>query len=430
MAESGQQQAGGRRWLAGAALMAAACGVAAGWFMLAEPRVQLPGFPSPSQVRSHSRNAGSAEGHTDSGSAPTVAALPPAAQRPPAGMDTPAADGAMAGGDESMACLAAARVPDDLPQVLGRLLRPDSEEDERDRGLQRLRSWADTDPKAAAAWLDGQPALAGRGEAVEQVASAWAGQALEEAGRWAGQLPTAEERQRALQAVVYEGAGSHPTVAMTLAIQGLPAGTGRDALLLHATAQWASAEPAEALAWARQLSDTALRDPIIATVATEWSERDPVAGATLAIEQLPAGRLQNDALVSIVERWVQVDPRAAAGWVATGLPEGELRATAMTELIKIWAEQDVEAAGQWLADLKAGPLRETALTAYACKLLPHAAVIAAELSVPQADPKARDTLAVVAVEEWLKGHTLAAETWDGRSPLTPGSKEQLLMALQ
>lgn len=429
MAHPIKQQGGGRRWRVGTVLTVAACGVAGWWFTLATLRPEPSRVDSPCRVTPASRNEGSARGPADAISDAPPVGVPPAAQRVIAASPARADGGSSVGDDEAKAPLAATIDPDDLPAVLGYLLRPDSVAEERDRGLQRLRSWADTAPRVAAEWLDRQPALAGRAEAVEQVATAWGGQDLEEASRWAGQLPTEEERQRALQAVVYEGARSHPTLAMTLAIEGLPAGAERDGFLRHATAQWASAEPAEALAWAQQLSGAALRDPIIATVATEWSERDPLAGATLAVEQLPAGRLQNDTIVSIVERWVQVNPRAVADWVATGFPDGELRTTAATEMVKIWAEQDMEEVVQWLAELEAGPLRETALTAYACKLLPHAVVIAAELTRSLADPKAQDDLALVVVDEWLKMQTLAAGTSIDGSPPALDRKERLLMAL-
>lgn len=416
MAESSQQQTGSRRWLASTAVMLVACGVAAWWLSSATPQVESARLDSPNRPGVRSRNA--------SPSLPAVV-VPTVVQRLLAEIAAPVAEGSGAGDEAAVTRLAGALAPDDGPEGLGYLLRPDGLAAERDWGVQLLRRWAEACPTAAAAWLDGQPDLAGRDEAVDQVATAWAGQDLEAASRWAGQLPAAE-RQRVLTAVLYEGAGNEPTLAMTLAIRGLPACPERDELLRYAAAQWASAEPAAAWAWAGQLTDPSLRDPIVATVAMEWSESDPVAGATLAVEQLPAGRLQNDALVSIVERWVQVDPRAASDWVATGFPEGELRGTAATELMKIWAERDMMQAGNWLAELEPGPLADAALDAYVRKLLLYAPGIAADLTEWVTDRTAREGLAAAVMDEWMKRDAPLARAWVSSSTLSVSLKDQLL----
>jgi hypothetical protein len=71
---------------------------------------------------------------------------------------------------------------------------------------------------------------------------------------------------------------------------------------------------------------------VLAGEAVSWAEQNPEAAATLAVDQLPAGRLQEDTVVSIVQRWAQSDTVAAATWVAQ-FPEGSLRKTAVENLV-------------------------------------------------------------------------------------------------
>jgi hypothetical protein len=287
-------------------------------------------------------------------------------------------DGVNVGDDERVAKWVAQLRPDDLAQLLAYLLRSGGATDERQSGLGLLRHWAGIDPQAAATWLGSQPDLADRKTAVEQVATAWAENELEVALAWARQLSAGPEREAALLAVLYEGSQVEPQPAISFAMRELPAGAERDGLLKYAVAQWAAAEPVAAWSWAQKLDVGDLRDRIVGIVATEWSESDPVAGATLAVKELPVGRLQDDAIVSIVERWVQMDPQSVVKWVTTGLPAGPLQQTAATEMVKVWAQQAPEEVAEWLADLPAGMIRDAALTAGVAEAPPEEFVRAAE----------------------------------------------------
>ena len=95
--------------------------------------------------------------------------------------------------------------------------------------------------------------------------------------------------------------------------------------------EWAVQDPVAAADWARRIPGESLRATVLAGIATVWSDRDPVGGATLAAKELPAGRLQADTVVSIVQRWAQRAPDDAAGWVLQ-FPEGKLRDAAMESL--------------------------------------------------------------------------------------------------
>jgi hypothetical protein len=76
---------------------------------------------------------------------------------------------------------------------------------------------------------------------------------------------------------------------------------------------------------------------MLAGAATTWGDRDPVAAATVVIQELPSGRAQDDALVGIAQRWAEQDPENSARWVGQ-FPAGELRDAASDSVVAIWSQ--------------------------------------------------------------------------------------------
>jgi hypothetical protein len=95
--------------------------------------------------------------------------------------------------------------------------------------------------------------------------------------------------------------------------------------------EWAVTEPVAAADWAGRISSLPLRATSLAGIAIVWSEQDPAAAAAMAVQELPAGRLQADTIVSIVQRWGRQAREDAAAWVDQ-FPEGDLRDAAMESL--------------------------------------------------------------------------------------------------
>jgi hypothetical protein len=99
-----------------------------------------------------------------------------------------------------------------------------------------------------------------------------------------------------------------------------------------------------------QMSDGAVRDKAISSLASVWAEKDP--GAALEwIGQLPPGPARNDSLARTAEVWAGKDAAAAAAW-AKGVPEGLLPPQAYASIMDT-LKKDPAAAYRWLNELPA-----------------------------------------------------------------------------
>jgi hypothetical protein len=252
-----------------------------------------------------------------------------------------------------------------------------------------IRRWAGNDARSAAQWVEQMPAGRARQEALRGVAIVWANKELDNAIQWVRQWPEEEERQSVLKSVAYEAARTEPEKALDLAAVDIePTLPGRDELVRYAAMQWASKDPESALTWGLQISDGALREQVMACIATALAETDPVAASTLALAAVSTGRLQDDAVMGIVQRWVQKEPEMTAAWVEQ-FPDGSLKQTALENVVKLWADRDAEQVAEWLNNLSSGWTRDTAVAAFAGWLTPASPETAARWaeSVKQGDAR-------------------------------------------
>lgn len=194
-----------------------------------------------------------------------------------------------------------------------------------------LRRWTESDGHAAAAWAEQLPAGPARDAAISGVAIEWANASLADATAWTKTLGDEAERNATMLSVANEAVRAEPVEALRLAM-ALPDTLQRDELIRRAAMEWAAQDAQGAVAWAEQISDETLRAKVLAGETVSWAEQNPEAAATLAVEQLPAGRLQNDAVVSIIQRWAQQQPETAAAWVEQ-FPNGPLRDAAEENLL-------------------------------------------------------------------------------------------------
>lgn len=247
-----------------------------------------------------------------------------------------------------------------LPTLLDRLAR-DNRAESRQLSLRLIRRWAETDPRAAAAWVSQLPSRPLYPEAVNQIAIAWANQDLPGVLDWLSGLPEGAVKKAAILSVSYEASRTDAASALDLAAS-LAASPERDDFLVFGISQWASADPGNAVLWAQQVADP-LRQRLLASAAISLAERDGAAAAELVATQLPPGDAQDRAAVAVAQRWVQKSPEAAASWVSQ-FPDGPTRSNATENLVGIWALQDSQAANRWVNALPQGPLRTAALVAY------------------------------------------------------------------
>jgi hypothetical protein len=219
-------------------------------------------------------------------------------------------------------------------------------------GARLMRRWAEVDPQAASAWAVVLPEGPFRSTVLDQASIAWAEINWADAADWARQLPDGTERDRVMRVVAEETVRSEPVEALRLAMESAPSAE-RDDLIRHAAMEWAGLDAASAEQWARQIDDTNLRSQVLAVIAVALADQDARAAATLAVSDLPTGRVQEDAIVSILNRWVQVDADAAASWVIQ-FPPGQLKQDAIASVVAIWSLDDFSRAHEWLDTVTRG----------------------------------------------------------------------------
>src|SRR6185369_1768428 len=175
-----------------------------------------------------------------------------------------------------------ARVSQDkIPVVLSDLQGVPPTELTRELSARLLRRWAEVTPRLAAVWATGLPQGATRKAAVEQVMITWANQDLAVTIEWFQTLPEDDRQQSATLSLAYEAARAEPLVALDL-VSALPPTRERDDLLVYAVSQWAATDEATSEAWATQVTDTSLRQRLVAAVSVASAERDGTTAATLA----------------------------------------------------------------------------------------------------------------------------------------------------
>lgn len=254
----------------------------------------------------------------------------------------------------------------DVAHLLNELARGELTAERFEFSRQLVRRWGEHDPDAAATWAAGLPDGDFAQSMVSQAAIAWANADLTAASGWARTLPDGSSRTTALSGIGFEAVRTAPIEALRIASEMTP-GRDRNHLALQGAREWAASEPQAAMDWVGSMMDSPLREQLLATIAADYAERDPVDAAQLALEALPPGRAQNNAIVGIVQRWVQTDPEPAAAWVSQ-IPESALRRDAAQNLVAIWGRQDLAAVGHWLNEQPAGPARDTAVSTYVSQL--------------------------------------------------------------
>lgn len=248
--------------------------------------------------------------------------------------------------------VALADIPNLLTELGGIKRNLDQPELINDISLRLVRRWARHDAAAASVWAEQLPAGSLRQDAMTGVAVEWANTSLGEAVAWGRQLSEAAERQTVLFSVANEAVRLDPVVALHLATE-LPADTRSTDLIQRSAREWATADGEQAVTWARQIKDGDLRNQVLASMAVAISENDPVAAATVATSEIPAGRAQSDAVVGIIERWAQNQPEQAAAWVEQ-FPDNDLKSTAVENVVAMWSLSDSQKAEQWRNQMLAG----------------------------------------------------------------------------
>ena len=227
-----------------------------------------------------------------------------------------------------------------------------------------LRTWAASDPRAAADYLTNN--LLGSGgddwmlrRTAGSLASEWAKQDSDAALAWATGLPD-EVKGDAMNNIVEQLTSQDPLEAAKVAM-GFE-GEQRERSMRTIADQWSRNEPEDAVKWAESLTIEGKTEAIEEAVEN-WVRKDTDA-AVAYMDNMDQGE-RDDIMKEVVEQWgrkgAESQP-AAADWVAAQ-PEGKGKVDATGEIVGQWMRSDAEAASTWLGELPEGDAKDRGITA-------------------------------------------------------------------
>ena len=267
-----------------------------------------------------------------------------------------------------------------------------------------LNAWADEDPQAALAALDGLGNHPMRQYWQRQIAGRWASQDARAAWDWAVTQSPSPSRSSLLWTPLRAIAQTDPLEAVTLAgrLRGRERRTGMDMALRT----WASNDVRAAANWAaRTDNEPRERDQQLGTVLDTWARDDPLA----AMAWVEASDLSSGAAVSAVARhYATRSPRQAMDWVLSQ-PLGVQR-RAITGVVRSWARDAPQAASRAVARIREAEVRALGREALASTWGETDPSRALRWVAGLADADTRTDLATRVLQRWASYDAEAAVT--------------------
>jgi RNA polymerase sigma factor (sigma-70 family) len=166
------------------------------------------------------------------------------------------------------------------------------------------------------------------------------------------------EVMRALVEIV-DGVKSSEFGEFLAALEELPNQQGKKSIMALLIARWAESNPADALTWAKNQTNTADRNAYMQAVFTNWPSKDLLA-ALDAVKQVNEVYMRNNIEADLLARLSSSDPKQALD-ILRSLPVGQQKSQLYNKIFKSWGGQDPSAALAAVQLLPAGAVRLAAL---------------------------------------------------------------------
>ena len=222
--------------------------------------------------------------------------------------------------------------------------------------LPSLRQKLMADPKAALDWMSCHTNVSG--PQLLTLIHDWRQQDPAEMQQYLAGLPEGEWKQAVMVTASNEALSSNPAEAVALAMQMNP-GQQQAGMLAMAATEWAKRDPEAVEQWLNQVNDPDLREQLAGSSAIGYAELDPSQAMDWALQSLPPGQVLDQSLAEIAWTWAMRDPATVGTWVAQ-FPEGQARQMALENLLSVWGNHDPDAALAWIESLPEGPLQTEA----------------------------------------------------------------------
>ena len=191
---------------------------------------------------------------------------------------------------------------------------------------------------------------------------------LRELFKKAEQIESPQDRNHALEEVVWDALELDPQLASDGFFKLTPGSEEKNRLIQHFAMRLAEQSLDEAIKWTATLTDEQEKSLAYDSIAVVLAEFEPERAAQMLSESGVAGRDFDVAVVQVLQRWAAITPEGAAGWVVLFEP-GEARSAGLKAVIGAWSRADPQAAVTWLGTLQNPTLHQEAVNGMAETIL-------------------------------------------------------------
>lgn len=223
--------------------------------------------------------------------------------------------------------------------------------------------WARSDPRSAMEWAHGLSESKVKLSFMNVAVMRWATISFTDARDWVIRQPEGEPRNMLLVALGNEAIAVDPQAVIQFA-ELLPDGSARSRMLVNAAGEWAVLDLPGAMAWARQIDESVLRQEVLEQIVVGALPKDLHVTASIALLEMARGIPQDRALLSLVKKSASSDPRFVSTWLRD-FPDDSLGQEAVEILVTEWASQSLSDAGKWVRSLAPGRIRNQGILTYA-----------------------------------------------------------------
>ncbi|MBJ7424905.1 MAG: hypothetical protein JHD23_10480 [Akkermansiaceae bacterium] len=164
-------------------------------------------------------------------------------------------------------------------------------------------------------------------------------------------IQSPQEREQALQEIVWNAIEIDPDLAQEAFLQMTPGSEEKNQLIQHFAMTLAGENHEAAMQWAAGLKNDQEEALALNSIALVLSENDPVKAAQILSDSGVAGRDLDVAVVQVIQRWADISPADAAAWVQL-FDSGEARQAGLKAIISTWIRADPRGTMSWISSLQ------------------------------------------------------------------------------
>lgn len=284
--------------------------------------------------------------------------------------------------------------------------------------------WSRRNPREAADWLastglTSQPFF-------NALPGTWAESDPKAALAWVNSLPEGRAKETAEAAIAHSMAQNDPAAAAETFATDIQAG-GNAAVVITIADIWASSDPASTAGWIADMPEGPGKLEAAATLATVWAAND-ISSAVEWSAGINDADLRRQVISNIGTTWGAIEPGAALEWLG-GLP-GDLASDGITGAMYSWAGTDPVGLREWIDSAAGDPLVDQARLSLGDVLSQSALPDAMDLAMGMSSNAARDEAMSRYFREWRKQDDASAQdwldaNWTGLSEATQGALQQV-----